>query len=378
MPGRLILYDTCNFRDYPVGGQVTSIKNFLKYVGDNFPNHTKDILLVGVSTDKADIGKVIPITVNCTTFNFIGVSIAAINQSVVKKSLRLEYVKGLFKYRKVLHISKDDCNYIHTPEAFGVIRHCCKKATCFVFSHGTYFNMWRRVRFFRKMPVIRKAFQSYLIHIIKNCNGIFVLENDTKQDYSPYNQNVFHVGNSIICEDYFERNIDESLIKFIYAGRLAVVKNIGPIIEAVKSYSRKVEFWILGAGEEYEKLKNIADERIHFVGAVTSDQVKEYMRKTDVLIMNSTFEGIPMTILEAISLGLPVITTDVGGIKEVLDYGKDSEVTDGTVVSIQKAMDKILSNYGRYSLNAYKHSLQFDYHMVNQKIFIVINSQLKW
>ena len=55
------------------------------------------------------------------------------------------------------------------------------------------------------------------------------------------------------------------------------------------------------------------------------------MWESDMLVMNSTFEGIPMIILEAISTGLPVVTTDVGGIKEVLTYGLDSEVTDGSV-----------------------------------------------
>ena len=63
---------------------------------------------------------------------------------------------------------------------------------------------------------------------------------------------------------------------------------------------------------------NLQDKRIRFIGAVKPDEVQRAMKEADVLIMNSTFEGIPMTILEAISQGLPVITTDVGGIKEVL------------------------------------------------------------
>ena len=78
------------------------------------------------------------------------------------------------------------------------------------------------------------------------------------------------------------------------------------------------------------------------------------MKAADMLVMNSTFEGIPMIILEAISRGLPVITTDVGGIKEVLTYGKDSEVTDGSVESIHSAMDKIVADYERYAKAAYE------------------------
>ena len=95
------------------------------------------------------------------------------------------------------------------------------------------------------------------------------------------------------------------------------MKNVGPMIEAVKSYDRTCSFTILGDGEERGKMEKLADgdKRIRFIGAVKPDEVQRAMKEADVLIMNSTFEGIPMTILEAISQGLPVITTDVGGIK---------------------------------------------------------------
>lgn len=152
------------------------------------------------------------------------------------------------------------------------------------------------------------------------------------------------------------------------------------MIKAVKSYGRSCDFTILGDGEERKQLETLADgnERIHFAGAVSPDEVQETMKAADMLVMNSTFEGIPMIILEAISRGLPVITTDVGGIKEVLTYGKDSEVTDGSVESIHSAMDKIVADYERYAKAAYEKSLQFDYRKVNRKVFDVINESLQW
>ena len=108
-------------------------------------------------------------------------------------------------------------------------------------------------------------------------------------------------------------------------------------------------------------------------GSVSYTHLQRAMKEADVLIMNSTFEGIPMTILEAISQGLPVITTDVGGIKEVLTYGKDSEVTDGSVERIHTAMDKILLDYEAYAKAAYDKSLQFDYRKVNRKVFDAVS-----
>lgn len=142
-----------------------------------------------------------------------------------------------------------------------------------------------------------------------------MLEQETWEDYRVYNKNTVHVGNSIVVQPYVQRYLHEEEVRFLYAGRLSAVKNVGPMIEAVKSYDRTCSFTILGDGEERGKMERLADgdKRIRFIGAVKPDEVQRAMKEADVLIMNSTFEGIPMTILEAISQGLPVITTDVGG-----------------------------------------------------------------
>ena len=380
MGNRLIFYDTSNFIDYPVGGQLTSIRNFLRFLKENFPEHREDILLVGVTTDPEEVGKLSSVSLDGIKYPFLAVTQATVNLGEVKKSLRLEYMKGIWKYRKVIRIQKKDCNYIHTPEAFGTVRLIRPGAVCYVFSHGTYKDMWQRVRFFQKAPLIRKAFQKFLMHVIKKSTAVFVLEKETQEDYQNYNKRVVHVGNSIVCHPYEERRLHEDRIRFLYAGRLSKVKNVGPSIEAAKTWQRECELRILGDGEEREYLKGIAgkSERIVFAGAVTLQQVQEIVRESDILVMNSTFEGIPMIILEAISLGVPVITTDVGGIKEVLTYGQDSEMTDGTVKQIQEAMEKICADYDRYSRNAYEKSLQFDYRKVNRTIFNVLNESLKW
>lgn len=380
MGNRLIFYDTSNFIDYPVGGQLTSIRNFLRFLKENFPEHSEDILLVGVTTDPEEVGKLSSVSLDGIKYPFLAVTQATVNLGEVKKSLRLEYMKGIWKYRKVIRIQKKDCNYIHTPEAFGAVRLIRPGAVCYVFSHGTYKDMWQRVRFFQKAPLIRKAFQKFLMHVIKKSTAVFVLEKETQEDYQNYNKRVVHVGNSIVCHPYEERRLHEDRIRFLYAGRLSKVKNVGPSIEAAKTWQRECELRILGDGEEREYLKGIAgnSERIVFAGAVSPQKVQEIMRESDILVMNSTFEGIPMIILEAISLGVPVITTDVGGIKEVLTYGQDSEMTDGTVNQIQKAMEKICADYDRYSQNAYEKSLQFDYRKVNRTIFSVLNESLKW
>lgn len=147
---RLILYDTCNFRDYPVGGQVTSIKNFLRFLTEKFPESCENVLLAGVSCDPAEVGRIQTIETAGGRFSFLAVVHAETDLGNVKKSLRLEYMKGLLKYRRLIAPGRKDVNYIHTPEAFAAVRLMRPGAVCYVFSHGTYLNMYKRVRFFKK------------------------------------------------------------------------------------------------------------------------------------------------------------------------------------------------------------------------------------
>ena len=84
---RLILFYTSNFANYPVGGQVTSIKNFLHYVGEKFP--TNNILLVGVSTNVDEVGKLVKIKTEAGIVSFIPVAHANQDLNAIKKSLRL-------------------------------------------------------------------------------------------------------------------------------------------------------------------------------------------------------------------------------------------------------------------------------------------------
>ena len=377
---RLILYDTCNFRDYPVGGQVTSIKNFLRFLAEAYPERCEDVLLAGVSCDPAEVGRIQKIETAGGYFSFLAVVRAEVDLGNVKKSLRLEYMKGLWKYRHLIAPGKEDVNYIHTPEAFAAVRLMRPGAVCYVFSHGTYLNMYKRVRFFKKAPLIRQLFQGFLMQVIRRSTAVFALDRETMEDYAAYNSRVIHVGNSIVCHPWKERPLPGEPVRLLYAGRLSAVKNVGPIIEAAVGWEKDCTLDILGDGEEREMLEEKAhgSERIRFRGAVTPDEVQKVMGEADMLVMNSTFEGIPMIILEAVSTGLPVVTTDVGGIKEVLTYGLDSEVTDGSVQGIRDAMERVLSDYARHSRAAWEKSLQFDYGKVNRKVFEVLNESLRW
>ncbi len=371
---RLLIYDTSNFMDFPIGGQLTSIGNFLRFLCEEYPERTESLLLVGVTLDAGEIGRKKKLHLYGREVDFLPVAAAERDLGNTKKSLRLQFVKGLLKCRNRLHITKKDCNYIHTPEAYGVVKLFCMGTHCVIFSHGSYFNMERGFRFFQKNVWIKKGFAAYLKWILKDADCILLLDKDSLRDYKPYNSNLVQVGNSIVCPEIAEgRHVPEDgrVREILFVGRLSKDKRVEPIIQAVLGMD-EIRLTVVGDGEEYHNLAAYEGERVHFTGAVAPEKVKGYMEQADILVMNSAFEGIPMTILEALSYALPVVSTNVGGIGEVLHFGQDAEETDGTPEGIRAAVRRITEAYDRYSRNAYENSKAFDYRVVNRKVYQVL------
>lgn len=366
---RLFLYDTSNFTDFPIGGQLTSIHNFLHYIADNHPDRMKDIILVGLTLDEEKVGRMQRVNLFGHKVKYYPVMLGEKDLNKTTKSIRVQYVKGLLKHVGKLAIRKHDVNYINTPEAYAALMVKCPWAQHVAFSHQNYFEMVKSFRFYQDKQWVLKGFDAYLKHMVKKMDLIFVLNKACEEEYQKHHGKTMRVVNSIVCPD--DVSIGEaSHHRMIFVGRLSLNKGIEPIIRVVLSMPEEYSLTIVGDGEEYNNLIHYArNERIRFTGAVTPDEVRKHLGASDILIMNSGFEGLPMTILEAQSLGLPVVTTDVGGIGEAVHYGDDAEKTDGTPDSIVEAIQRIESNYERYSLNALANAKRFDYREVNAPIY---------
>lgn len=162
----------------------------------------------------------------------------------------------------------------------------------------------------------------------------------TETVYNPVDEKVFYPLKE--CKDNSET------IKFISVGRLVEQKNFKLLVNSFHRFSKlfpKTELNILGDGplkdELISQVRDLNADNIHFLG--NKSNVADYMRAADVFILTSKFEGLPMTILEAMSVGLPVICTDVGGVCDIIDGNgiliKNQE-EDEVVDSLSKMMNK--------------------------------------
>jgi len=115
--------------------------------------------------------------------------------------------------------------------------------------------------------------------------------------------------------------------KIVFMGRLVHWKAVDITIEAIKLAAERgiaVTLTILGDGEERSALENLASalhvkEIVEFRGFVPQIECAEILKQSDALILNSVYECGGAVVLEAMSLGLPVIAADWGGPADYLD-----------------------------------------------------------
>ncbi|WP_010677044.1 glycosyltransferase [Bacillus timonensis] len=129
------------------------------------------------------------------------------------------------------------------------------------------------------------------------------------------------------------------------------VKRIDLLIEALVELEKKnIPFlWThIGGGPEFEKIKKLAQkklnmENVHLMGFLKNQDVLNWYKKNPatVFVNLSSSEGVPVAIMEAISMGIPVIATDVGGTREIVENGLNGYLLDKDC-EVSEIVDKLL------------------------------------
>lgn len=156
-----------------------------------------------------------------------------------------------------------------------------------------------------------------------------------------YIETGFDFRNIIVCPygvdlsefPYQERNIkkENEIIKFVFVGGTKQLKGISYLLEAFsKIHPEKAELTIVGNLNISKELMHENLEHVKFTGLVLHHQVSQILRDMDVLIFPSLGEGMSLSILEAMSCGVPVICTENSGTNDFIEEG-----VNGFVIPIQ-------------------------------------------
>lgn len=128
------------------------------------------------------------------------------------------------------------------------------------------------------------------------------------------------------------RKINEKL-KIIYAGRLVLSKGIQYLIESLHNVDLPWELEIAGlCPEPPEQISKrlslfLKDSRCNFLGQISNDKLLEKMKNSHIFMLPSLYEGFGQVLLEAISCGLPVITTENTGGPDFIKNGHNGFIT---------------------------------------------------
>lgn len=139
----------------------------------------------------------------------------------------------------------------------------------------------------------------------------------------------------------------------LFLGLLGRNKGIYDLLECIRDH--KVEFQgklklYIGGNGEIEHVKQLIKEYgiadiIIFEGWVSGDKKIELLNKSDAYILPSYKEGLPISILEAMSYGMPIISTPVGGIPEIVSNGENGYLVEpGNKEDIYKAIISLLND----------------------------------
>jgi glycosyltransferase involved in cell wall biosynthesis len=146
-------------------------------------------------------------------------------------------------------------------------------------------------------------------------------------------------------------NLSKDNILILTLGRLIIAKGYENLIEAFKNVHSKYPKAVLLIGGEGPERGNLEDkisslelnESVRLLGNVSN--VNELYQRANIFVNSSLWEGLPMTLLEAMSFGKPIIATNVGGNGElIIDGETGSLVKHSNPFELESAINEMLDN----------------------------------
>jgi glycosyltransferase involved in cell wall biosynthesis len=164
---------------------------------------------------------------------------------------------------------------------------------------------------------------------------------------------IFFLPN-VVDSNYFipaTRKNNSAYLLMIFIGSLWAPKRVDRVIRIAKiclEQNLSVKFKLFGDGEQKKILINMAKElgvlntNLQFIGPVADIRIA--YQEGDILLLTSDHEGTPNVVLEAMSCGLPVISTKVGDVPDLIENGINGYVTNFDEESLFQRIEELFKN----------------------------------
>lgn len=202
-----------------------------------------------------------------------------------------------------------------------------KKIILFQHNEGSPFKMSETKFPSLKKSIIYSFFKKKIVAEFKKVDKFVFISNYGEKNfnnlYPKYSNKSVTVSNGIPDKVFNKVYNPTKTIKLITVGTVSYRKGQNIIIESLSNLTSNLNYHltIVGDGPQLEEFIELSKKlnvsgSVTFVGPKKRDEVDELLLSSDVFILMSNSEGLPLSILEAIRFGLPVITTNVAGCPE--------------------------------------------------------------
>jgi len=139
----------------------------------------------------------------------------------------------------------------------------------------------------------------------------------------------------------------------LYVGRLHNKKGVLDLVHSASYVHRQypdVHFILIGSGPLERKIRKTVQKgglvnRFKFIRTADKATLRRYYSNASVFLLPSYYEGLPLSLLEAMSCGAPVVATSVGGIKEIIKHGQSGFlVRPGDLEALAQSVVYLISN----------------------------------
>jgi glycosyltransferase involved in cell wall biosynthesis len=265
--------------------------------------------------------------------------------------------KGRFDFKTVSELQqfivekKIDILHTHNykSDMIGMLAARKFKTPLIATAHG-FTDMTNRVTFYEKFD--RFILKTYFDQVVTVTESVMEEWNSPKKKIIANGIDIKRFSTDPLKRSAFRKewNVGEHDIAIGTIGRLSKEKNQEMLLQAASilcPQNRHLRFFIIGAGPEEKRLKQLTHEynvsdRVVFTGLI--EDVAPVYQGLDMFTLTSTTEGIPMTILEAFASHVPVVATKVGGMSQLITSETGLLVESNHVNDLVKKLEKLIKD----------------------------------
>lgn len=298
-----------------------------------------------------------------------------------KVRYNMRYYKTAFKFLKSLFKEQGlpALVHVHVPMKAGIIARWIKKKygiDFIVSEHSASYLAKAPDYFFRRSALHQKQVKNIFLEAVLVTNVSAAVGEILTKSFDIKKLLVVH---NTVNTDFFHRGKKDELFTFIHVSTFSYQKNIEGILNVFKRYSTIRTDWRLKlVGPHTDEIIRLIKElnlehRVELIGEVTYTEVAEHMKKAHVFVLFSRYENFPCVAIEALCCGLPVIASDIAGVREAVDNKNGILVESENEEHLLQAIIKVQLNYDLFNEEEIsKQSIsKYNYEIIGRQFFNV-------